>query len=152
MEVTFTNKSQNATDYEWSFGDKKDGSSIMENPVYTTGSTFLYHVVEIRYQFFSTIRFLIIGNRIITPTSYKQCCSKNPVYTYEATGTYKVTLTAIDAKGNYKSTEKEVELSVAAVFIPVIPPSNVTSSRHGMSFQSSNLLSIVMLTMVEKNW
>jgi len=63
-KVTFTNKSQNATDYEWSFGDKKDGSSIMENPVYT----------------------------------------------YEATGTYKVTLTAIDAKGNYKSTEKEVEI------------------------------------------
>lgn len=66
-KVTFTNKSENASTYEWTFGDEKDGMSVL----------------------------------------------KDPVYTYETAGTYKVALTAADADGNYKIKEKEVTIVIS---------------------------------------
>lgn len=43
--VTFTNKSAEATSYEWEFGDEKDGYSTEENPVYEYDKSGSYTVV-----------------------------------------------------------------------------------------------------------
>ena len=66
-KVTFTNKSTNATEYEWEFGDEDEGFSS----------------------------------------------EKNPVYTYAKGGNYSVTLTALDAKGNYKDKTRTVEVALS---------------------------------------
>ena len=64
-KVTFTNKSENAKNYEWDFGDE-------------------------------------VGESV----------EKDPVYTYQASGTYKVTLTAIDGE-DFTSVEKNVTIALA---------------------------------------
>lgn len=66
-KVTFTNKSANATEYEWEFGDEDEGFSS----------------------------------------------EKDPVYTYAKGGSYSVTLTALDAMGNYKDTTRTVDIVLA---------------------------------------
>ena len=64
-KVTFTNKSENATSYEWSFGDANESVSI----------------------------------------------EKDPIFTYQASGTYKVTLTAVNGE-KYNTKEKEVVIKI----------------------------------------
>ena len=43
-DVNFINKSENATSYEWEFGDEKNGYSAEENPMYTYEKTGSYQV------------------------------------------------------------------------------------------------------------
>ena len=141
-DIQFTNNSQNATAYLWSFGDGTTSNQVSPKKSYQSSSVFLVSLVstgsggstisnmEIKVTPASgftvadadnlTAKIPVqFTNTSLGATSYSwnfgnnaTSTEENPSYTFPSEGTYTVTLTATSAAGSNTST-KEVIIAMA---------------------------------------
>ncbi|MCS6928081.1 MAG: PKD domain-containing protein [Saprospiraceae bacterium] len=152
LTYNFTNTSQNATSFNWDFGD--GNSSTEENPVHTYAQSGIYTVVLTVQNDCGTATKTVVINTLPTadfsasPTSgcaplvvqfTNQSSSnatsfiwqfpggspvssnqKNPIVSYQVSGTYSVTLTAINSTGTNQITKTNY------ITVQNIPSANFT--------------------------
>lgn len=143
LKVTFTNASQNAQSYVWTFGDGQ--TSKEKNPVHTYAKAGTYNVQLTAKNITKTNTYsqnVTIAQTDVTPTanfsysknglmvsfsntsanaqSYKwefgdgqTSTVKNPSHTYSKYGTYKVTLTAVNGSKS-NATSQNITLTEVA--------------------------------------
>ncbi len=164
LTYTFTSTSQNATSFNWDFGD--GGFSNEENPVHTYAEAGVYTIVLTVQNDCGTATKTVVINTLPTadfsadPTSgcaplvvqfTNQSSSnassfiwqfpggapsssnlKNPIVSYNLSGTYSVTLTAINSTGTNQITKTNY------ISVQNIPSSNFTFSVDTLKVTFTN--------------